>query len=42
MLEKFEVYSCKIKTKIHIPAATTLMRKIKVNIQKLLALLLLT
>ena len=35
-------YSCKIKIKIHIPATTTFMTKIKVNIQTLLALLLLT
>ena len=32
-------YSCTIKIKIHIPAITTFMTKLKVNIQKLLALL---
>ena len=34
MLENL-TYSCKIKIKIHIPAATTFMTKIKVNNQKL-------
>ena len=34
-------YSCKIKIKIHIPATTNFKTKIKVNNQKLLALLLL-
>ena len=31
-------YSCTIKIKIHIPAITTFMTKLKVNIQKLLGL----
>ena len=40
--QKHVTYICEIKIKFHIPANSTFMTKIKVNIQKLLALLLLT
>ena len=41
IISKNLTYSCKIKIKIHIPATTNFKTKIKVNNQKLLALLLL-
>ena len=34
MLEKFDIYDCKRKIKIHTPATTAFMTKIKVNTHK--------